>query len=136
MDQGSAEMVQALLDAGADPNQPRAAFCAPFDSLFGAAGSETPLYTAAWNGHSNVVIALAKDGAVPNTSADKHSSKLTPAARTALEDAWLAHSGPRRDSSSDGRRPRHVGIGCVFRLGIAYFVPVAAVTTIKLALRG
>ena len=78
---GSAETVQALLAAGANPNL-RAGF-----TLWRFI-STSPLTVATKNGHSAVVIALAKSGAVPAWRVDKQYSKLTAEAQAALEDAW------------------------------------------------
>ena len=60
-DKGSAETVQALLAAGADPNQTGLTV-----GPFGLLATKSPLYTAAGSGSAETVQALIAAGADPN----------------------------------------------------------------------
>ena len=96
---GHADMVAALLKAGAKPNVGLTA------GPFGVVSSRSPLLFAAHNGHADTVAAPLKAGADPNVGGTfgpigwSMPSSTDAATQKMLEDAQTRHAAGRTSKS-------------------------------------
>ncbi len=99
-DDADAEMVNALLEKGADPNLSRSE-----DIIAG--GGETPLHAAVGSGNVEIVRALLEAGADPSMEDEDGKAPLHSASESQVAEVLLENGADPSARDSGGRTPLH-----------------------------